>query len=75
MPQTGAAVHLANYHVALCVHVAEIVGDAVMTRPRLTRKGKMMMITQLIQMKKKNANEPSLIFTWTLFGKLNFIVF
>ena len=37
-----------NYHVALCVHVVEIVGNAAMTRPRLTRKGKMMMTTQLI---------------------------
>ena len=45
MPQIGAVVHLANYHVALCVHVMEAVGDAAMTRPR---KGKMMMGTQLI---------------------------
>ena len=46
-----------------------------MTRSRLTRKGKIMMTTQLIQMKKKNANELSLIFTWTLLVKLNFTVF
>lgn len=45
VPQIGAVVHLANYHVALCVHVMETVGDAAMTRPR---KGKMMMGTQLI---------------------------
>ena len=75
MPQTGVAVNLANYHVTLCVHVVEIVGNAAMTRPRLTRNGKMMMTTQLILMNKNSANELSLIFTWTLFVKLNFSVF
>ena len=75
MPQTGAVVRLENYHVALCVHVVEMVRDAAMTKPRLTRKGKRVMTTQLIQMKKKNANEPSFIFTSTLFLKFNFVIF
>ena len=48
MPQTEAAVHLTNHHVALCVHVVDIVGVTAMTRSRLTRKGKIMMTTQLI---------------------------
>ena len=47
VPQKGAAVHLANYYVALCAHVVEIVGNDPITRPRLTRKEKLMMATQL----------------------------
>ena len=30
MPQIEAAVHLANHHVALCVHVVDILGVTAM---------------------------------------------